>query len=221
MHRSGLLLGMLLMAFSATAQIASIELADKPVPEPITRNLAVENWNNAQKGFKTLSSQAKEFLYWVNLGRTAPQQFWDSAFLPVAAAFPELTGQDARSLYQDLVKTGPLPMFALNANLVASAQAHAADISGNNKPASHNSSDGTNFGVRIKKAGIRFCAGENIAISSHSVLMSVILLYLDIGLPEKGHRKSLLNPNYRETGIGSAVYGKDQFFLVQDLSCAQ
>ena len=75
----------------------------------------------------------------------------------------------------------------------------------------------------MNRAGIKYCANENISISSQSILLSVLLLYLDIGLPNLGHRKALLNPSLVETGIGSASYGKEmgQFFLVQDLACLQ
>ena len=45
--------------------------------------------------------------------------------------------------------------------------------------------------------------------------------YLDMGLPEQGHRKALLDPSLREIGVGSALYGVDQYFLVQDLACSQ
>ena len=53
------------------------------------------------------------------------------------------------------------------------------------------------------------------------VSLSILLLYLDIGVPSLGHRKALLDQNLREIGVGSALYGKDQYFLVQDLACTQ
>jgi hypothetical protein len=221
MLRSSLVFSFLLMFSSAFSQMASIELVVKPVPIPTMRNQEVDHWNNSQKGYEALSQQSKEFLYWVNYCRSNPKQFWDSVFLPVANVFPQLSGSDSKSLYQDLVKTGPLPMFSLNSTLIATAQAHAGDIGSSGKPPSHTSTNGTDFGTRMRNARIRACAGENIAVSSQSVLLSVLLLYLDIGLSEKGHRKSLLNANHRETGIGSAPYGKKQIFLVQDLSCSQ
>jgi len=36
-----------------------------------------------------------------------------------------------------------------------------------------------------------------------------------------GHRKALLDRNLCEIGVGSALYGMDQYFLVQDLACRQ
>lgn len=216
-----LLLFALLLPFISFSQLSTIELLARPVPVPTTRNAAVEKWNHSQASFKELSSQARDFLYWVNYCRRNPMEFWDSVVIPVLQVFPPLNVAEAKSLKTDLIKTGPLPMFALNSTLIKTAQLHASDISAKKAPPSHTSTNGTDFGTRMKIAGIRYCANENIAISSQGSLIAVLLLYLDIGLPELGHRKSLLNPSLVETGVGSASYGKDQFFLVQDLSCTQ
>jgi hypothetical protein len=52
--------------------------------------------------------------------------------------------------------------------------------------------------------------------------MSLVLLYIDYGLPNLGHRKSLLNADYVETGVGVSPYGDtDSIFIVEDFACAQ
>ena len=198
-----------------------IELDAKRVPEPFTRDSVVDRWNLSQPGFEKLPNEAKQLLYWTNYCRNNPQKFWDSAALPVLKTFPELKKTEAESMRSDITHAGQLPMFTLNSLLITTAQSHAADIATKNAPLSHNSTNGTDFGARMKKAGITFCANENIALSSQSVLLSIMLLYLDIGVPNLGHRKTLLDPNLREIGVGSALYGKDQHFLVQDFACAQ
>lgn len=217
-----LVLFLLFFPIFSYSQMASIELVDKPVPQPVSKEEGVLKWNAQQTGYRELTEGSKEFLYWLNFCRSNPERFWDSVIVPVLKAFPNLKGPESESLYKDLVSAGPLPMFALNTTLIKTAQAHAADITAKSAQPGHNSTDGIDFGTRMKRAGIKYCAGENIAITSRQgTLLSVLLLYLDIGLPDKGHRKSLLNPALKETGIGSMPYGKDQFFFVQDLSCAQ
>ncbi len=220
MHRV-LLAFLLFFPFYSFSQMASIELVVKPVPVPSVRNMAVDKWNLLQPGFKTLTPEAQEFLYWVNYCRLEPQKFWDSVLVPVAKVFPALSGAEARSLREDLIKTGPLPMFRLNPRLVNTAQSHADDIAGSRTAPGHTSTNGTDFSTRMRNAGIKNCANENIAVSSQHVLLSVLLLYLDIGLPERGHRKALLNPNLVMVGVGTAPLGKDQHFIVQDLACLQ
>ena len=216
-----LFLSGIFLPFFSFSQMSSIELEVWPVPEPSSRDSIVEKWNRAQPSYKNLSIQAQDFLYWINYCRRNPVDFWDSVVIPILDVFPPLDVAEAKSLKADLIKTGPLPMFALNNALIKTAQFHANDISLKNVTPSHTSTDGTDFGTRMKRAGIMYCANENIAVSSQGSLLAVLLLYLDIGLPNLGHRKSLLNPVLVETGIGSAPYGKDRMFLVQDLSCSQ
>lgn len=203
------------------SQLSVIELEARTIPEPVGRDTVVDQWNFSQPNYPKLPQQARDLLYWTNYSRNNPKKFWDSTVLPILAIFPSLNKQEARSLEQILTRTGSLPMFTLNAQLVKTAQAHAADIAGKNARPGHTSTNGVDFGTRMKLAGIRRCANENISLSSQSILLSVVLLYLDIGLPDLGHRKTLLDASLREIGIGSALYGKDQWFLVQDFACQQ
>lgn len=211
----------LLIPMVSFSQMASIELPSRDVAIPDTRDSLVDRWNESQSGFNYLSSQAREFLYWINYCRRNPEGFWEKVINPNLHTFPDLDGKEAKTLKEDLLRAGPLPMFSLNRALIKTAQLHASDISDKKAAPSHTSTDGTDFGTRIKKAGIRQCANENISVGSQGSLLAVLLLYLDIGLPNLGHRKALLNPTLVETGVGTAPYGNGQFFLVQDLSCAQ
>jgi hypothetical protein len=219
MLRSVLVL-LLIFPLLSYSQMSMIELEVRPIPEPHIDSV-VENWNRSQPGYDKLPLQAKKLLYWTNYSRNNPKKFWDSAMVPLLAIFPPMNKQEAQSLKTDLLRAGSLPMFKLNDALINTAQLHASDI-GNKKAAlSHTSTNGTDFGSRMKKAGIKFCANENISLSSQSILLSTALLYLDIGLSSLGHRKTLLDPNLREIGVGSALYHPDQYFLVQDFACLQ
>lgn len=212
---------LLFIPLLSLSQVSVIELDVRSIPEPVTRDLVVERWNHAQPGYQQLSQQAKDLLYWTNYSRNNPKKFWDSAIVPIVKLFPRLQMPEARSLEQDLAQTGSLPMFTLNRTLVKTAQAHANDMAANKPGISHVSTNGIDFATRMRQAGIRKYASENISISSQGVLLAVVLLYLDIDLPALGHRKTLLDPNLREIGVGAALYGKDQYFLVQDFASQQ
>lgn len=201
MFRSFVLCLLLLPVFGS-AQVAFIELESKTVPEPKVKDTAVENWNRAQPGYDRLSNNAIQ---------------------PILEAFPTLNRNEAVTLKAALMKVGPLPMFVLNKVLVTTAQSHADDIGKKKGPLGHNSTNGANFGSRMTAAGIKYCANENISLCSQSVLLSMVLLYLDIGVADLGHRKTLLNPVLYEIGVGSAQYGKEenQYFIVQDFACKQ
>jgi hypothetical protein len=188
---------------------------------PVLRDQEADAWNNAQPGFSRLPAEAREMLYWTNAARIHPHWFWDSVVVPTLHIFPNLRGRYSRSLMLDLFLKGPLPPFALNGSLIKAAQAHANDIAEHHAPISHFSTNGASFTDRLKKVGIDLftCASENISLSSQSTALAVILLYLDIDIPELGHRKALLDDNLKEIGIGAALYGEDQYFLVQDMAC--
>jgi len=207
-----------LISFS---QMSSVTLSAKPVPFPFTRSASVEKWNQDQPGFNKLTADSKDYLYWVNVCRSDPRTFWDSVVSPILKVFPNLNVAEARSLKKDLIETGPLAMFSLNASLITAAQLHAFDIASKNAVPSHTSTTGIDFATRMKNIGIKYCANENISVNGKGSLLAVVLLYLDIGQPGLGHRKSLLNKELVETGVGTYPYGKNQVFIVQDLSCAQ
>ena len=216
-----ILLFFILLPVFGFSQLTEIELEVKKIPIPQCIDSAVERWNMLQPAFRKLPQQAREMFYWTNFCRNNPRLFWDSAIVPILKLYPKLNRTEAKSLELDLKVAGPLPMFALNNTLIRTAQSHADDIARKKVRPSHNSSDGTEFGARMRAAGIRKCANENIALSSQGVLLSVVLLYLDIDYTNMGHRRTLLDPNLREIGIGSALYGQDQYFLVQDFACSQ
>jgi len=220
MYRS-MVLCLLFIPFFSFSQISTVELQVRPVPKPATLDTDVDSWNRALDGYKKLSGEAKAVLYWTNYCRNNPEKFWDSVVTPLLITFPNLKTPESRSLKTDLLKTGPLPMFTLNATLIGTAQSHANDICRKPSPPSHTSTNGIDFGTRMNNAGIKYCASENMSLGNQDVLLSVLLLYLDIGLPELGHRKTLLNPTLVEMGVDYSDYAKGQFFIVEDFACAQ
>ena len=215
-----LLLFMLLFSFAASAQ-SVVVLEQREVNFNLAPDQEVEEWNTSFKSYPKLSPEEKEILYWTNYSRKNPARFWDSVMVPILATFPQLKGKFARSLQVDLYKAGPLPLLALNDTLIMAARGHALDIGLKTATISHTSTDGTRFADRLQRAGIRNCGSENMSLGGGNVLMSVAMLYLDYGLENLGHRKTLLNPEYISIGIGATPYGGDQLFFVQDFACRQ
>lgn len=205
-----------------SAQMNSVQLEAKPIPKPTKLDTAVFNWNARQPGYTNLNQQGKDFLYWINYSRANPKRFWDSVVAPVIKAFPNLQSSYSQSLKLDLYKSPALPLLRLNPILIKTSQAHATDIGLKKAQPGHTSTDGRSFVDRIKGAGITRCAGENISLGDVDVLMSVVLLYIDYNLPQLGHRKTLLNAEYVETGIGISPYGDTgSIFIVEDFACNQ
>ena len=209
----------LIQVISLHAQLSEVELEVRPVPTPITRDATVLEWNRSFPAFSSLNAREQECLYWVNLTRKNPSFFCDSILTPILAAFPPLRGREATALKKELLAAGSLPMFSPHNLLNSAARAHAKDISSKKAPISHTSTNGNSFSDRMRLAGINTCAGENISLGNQGVLLSVVLLYLDIGITPAAHRQTLLSKQYEHIGLGCVDYGADNFFLVQDFSC--
>src|SRR5215210_1231637 len=94
------------------------------------------------------------------------------------------------------------PPLALNADLQQAAQAHAQDMLARAFFA-HKSPSGTTVRERSRKAGYDWrTIGENIAEGQTSV-NEVMTTWMN----SKGHRENILNPAFRELGVG-LVLGK-------------
>jgi hypothetical protein len=211
---------LLLLPFGAFSQ-SVVTLEQKEIRFNLGRDVEVDQWNSSFKSFNKLSKDEKEILYWTNYSRKDPQRFWDSVMIPVLSAFPQLRGKFASSLQTDLSASSRLPLLALNDTLILSAKSHALDIGLKTANVSHTSTDGTTFSKRLQNVGIRNCGSENMSLGNGDILMSLAMLYLDYGLENLGHRKTLLNPEYISIGIGATSYGREQLFYVQDFACNQ
>lgn len=202
-------------------QIKSIRLQPQDLPAISKNDPQIIEFINHQPDYSELSPELKDFYYLINYARAYPKAFWKEIMQPVLDVYPQFKGSYSKSLETDLNHAPILPFFALNDKLLKTAANHSLDITKNNESPSHISSNGSSFQDRIKKAGIIKCAGENICVGQGDVLFSVFLLYLDYNLPSLGHRKALLNPDFTNVGLGISFFKNQQYFIVQDFSCAQ
>jgi len=186
---------------------------------PVGWDDEVVAFNKSQPNYNKLNNREKEYYYWINYSRKNPDMFWDSICAPIIKKQPSLRTKYAISLKADLIKADALPMFRLNDTLLRTAGSHAKDVAKTKKGISHNSTNGKTFSDRMKEAGIRVCAGENIGMGPDDMIMALFLLYLDQGLPNLGHRKALLNKEYTSIGIGVVQQDKNYVVNVQDFSC--
>jgi uncharacterized protein YkwD len=193
------------------------------IPRPAKVEETVVEWNEGQVGYKSLSSEEQQFYYWVNYSRQNPSRFFDSVIMPISQVYPQLKGKNMESLETDLKNSPSLSLLSLNDALIKMSASHAADITSTDAKPSHNSTDGETFGDRFKKFSLMNCGGENISYGAKDAdpLFMLAILYIDINVPDLGHRKTLLNPNYVNTGISIKTYKNGNVFLVEDFACSQ
>lgn len=198
----------------------TIVLPDKPFNHNHIKDTAVWNTLSRSAGFSQLRPVEQEFFYWVNLLRKNPSSFEVLVLQDFLRQFPQVNAADARSLSKDLraIKTS-LSFLPPDLGLGTMASTHAADLKRRNGIISHTSSAGKNFIQRIKEAGSYKCGAENVFAGTNSPLEAMILLLIDQGVPDKGHRKNLLDPNFNIMGASFMEINPKKVVLVQDFGC--
>ncbi|TAG31348.1 MAG: CAP domain-containing protein [Sphingobacteriia bacterium] len=198
----------------------SVTLISKPFKPNIAESieLLTQLEQNTIYLYSDISTQS--FIYWTNFSRLYPQKFRDSILIPFINEQPAVNGSYSNSLLDELASLDPLPFLMPEQLLTNAASKHAVNIIKNGGRISHQSANGTSFSDRIKLEGIKFCAAENIFNGANNdALVALLLLYLDIGLPNLGHRKNLLNANYTQMGLGLGILPNKYYLIVQDFGC--
>ncbi len=105
--------------------------------------------------------------------------------------------EQALIVANEVRRENQLPELTLDPRITAAAQAHASDMQRRNY-FDHSSPEGESPFQRMEKAGVRFmAAAENIAMGVSDPRRAFAMW-----LNSPGHRRNLLNKNYRRQGIG-------------------
>lgn len=206
---------------SFSQHFGTTRLEVKTLPNLPARDTAVDRLLNTNSLYKSLNSTLKDWFYWTNYSRKNPRRFWDSVVAPIVNLYPETKDSYSASLQKDLFNAASLPLLQPNKTLLNTSYTLAKDLADQKASPSHTSPSGMTFSERMKSAGITNCAGENISFGPSNPVMMLVLLYLDRGVPQLGHRKSLLNPSFTEMGVGTAAYPDNNIIVIQDFGCTQ
>lgn len=222
-HVKQIFLVVILLPFFCRAQhLGSTTLPVKAMPKLPLQNQDVLQYLQSKKEYISLNPVKKEWFYWTSYSRSNPKQFWDSVVFPILTNYPTLNNSYTVSLKNDLYNSAPLSYVKPNSRLLNTSQSFAKELSSKNASPSHTSPSGSSFSDRMKASGISKCAGENISFGPSDPLLMLVLLYIDEGVSDLGHRKALLNPSYVEMGIGIAKYPDNKnSIVIQDFACSQ
>jgi Cysteine-rich secretory protein family len=219
-HVKPLLLICFLLPFFVEAQhMGSTRLEIKELPIPPSREYEIDEYLGQYSPL--LNPSEKDWFYWTNYSRKNPRRFWDSVVAPILKVYPSFRNAYTNSLKEDLYKTAPLPLVKPNNDLAKVAQSLANALAVKKGNPSHTSPNGETFQDRMKSINVKKCAGENISFGISNPVLMLVLLYIDEGVPDVGHRKTLLNPSFVEMGIGISSYPENKYMVVQDFACSQ
>ena len=211
----------LFLPFISFSQMGMTELPAKSFPVFKQTDTEVNHFNRQFPDFESLPAEKKEWFYWTNYSRKNPRLFYDSVIEPLLKDYPSLHTSNVSSLKRDLYKAVSLSMVKPNNQLHKVAQSFANEMAGKNSSPSHISPSGSTFQSRMESIQIKKCAGENLSYGPTNTILMLVLLYIDEGVSNLGHRKTLLDPLFTEMGIGYANYSDGKHLVIQDFSCDQ
>jgi uncharacterized protein YkwD len=103
-----------------------------------------------------------------------------------------------------------LPLLTVNATLTKVARAHSANMAKQEKM--EHVLDGKTPAERVKAAGYDYArVGENVAVGENVSVRRIV----EGWMASKGHRENILEPEYAETGIGTARNDKGEVYYTQ------
>ena len=185
------------------------------VPEWTKEEL--RNANTAGEA-KYLNGEEKDMVIYMNLVRMDGEKFFNTYFQDFVerhnrkmlqySNYNEMkisrTDKYYKSLEKDLKDIKGLPAFWPDEAMSWVARQHAKDMNARNY-ATHNSKDGRTVSDRIGKMYPRKACGENLAFGYASGLDNICMLLLDKGVPNLGHRKIILDTDYKFNFVGISI----------------
>ncbi|MBN2413926.1 CAP domain-containing protein [candidate division KSB1 bacterium] len=160
---------------------------------------------------------ANDILRELNLARQNPAQYaavleqlrplYKGKYLAKPGQVMLVTKEGVKALEEAirfLKKAEPLPALRLSKGMSLAALDHVHE-QGWNGNTGHRGTDGSTPDKRLARYGTwLYTMGENISYGGDNARDVVIDLIVDDGVPDRGHRKNIFNPNFRVVG---AAYG--------------
>ncbi len=113
-------------------------------------------------------------------------------------------------------RTKPIRALTLSPALSRAAREHAREL-GRDGTMSHASRNGASPFDRMDRYGkVRGRSGENIGTGQSGADIAVIDLFVDDGVPSRGHRRNMLDPRFAVVGVGCAPHRAYGVICVMD-----
>ncbi len=187
---------------------------------------------NTAKNVNYLSPIEKEIIYEINLFRSNPSQYAKTYIEPLARNYkgklfyypndkPLKTREGVRALHEcvrELKKEKSLPIMYPSKGLTRAAKDHVIDQSKTGKTG-HIGKDKSDAKERIERYGTwDALIAENIAYGGKSARQVIIYLLIDDGVYNRGHRKNLLQPDFKTVGVSAGKHPVYEEMFVMDFA---
>lgn len=153
----------------------------------------------------------------VNLARMDGHAFKKRIAEPYIKANDKDDDEYVEGLYADLKNTKGLHLLKPLESLHKSAAHHATDM-GTHGGLGHNSTDGTNFTMRIHKFHKPVTVSENISYGYNDAVSIIMEMLIDEGVKEFTHRHNILGKTFHHIGVSIKPHKNMDFNCVMDFS---
>ena len=180
-----------------------------------------------------LTTLEKDVVYEINLFRSNPADYAEKYIAPLAKHYRNtllnypgetvtIRTHEGLSALKECVrvlkKAKPVGILSPNKALSKAARDHQKDQERTGKTG-HTGGDRSDVKERIERYGTwQFTIAENIAYGNSSARQIVIFLLIDDGVRSRGHRKNLLNDNFKTVGIACGEHAKYRTMCVMDFA---
>ena len=150
----------------------------------------------------------------MNLARTSPKEYlslleqfkkyYDGKLLRLPGETPILTKEGTSAVVEairSLRSQKPVSPLSPSKGMTLGAKDHIRDLR-TSGASQHEGSDGSQAWDRVNRYGTwQKIIGENISFGHNKAQNIVMTLMIDDGVPNRGHRKNIFNPDFRVVGV--------------------
>ncbi len=161
-----------------------------------------------------LSPLEKAIIHEINMARKSPRdyasflekwrQYYDGKLLRLPGEKTTVTKEGVIAVNEAIRfnrSTRPVPPLSPSKGMSLAAKDHVKD-QGSSGSTQHKGNDGSQPWDRVNRYGTwQKTIGENISYGSDKARNIVISLMIDDGVPGRGHRKNIFNPDFRVIGV--------------------
>lgn len=171
---------------------------------------------NSARGVSFLSEEEKQVIYYTNLVRINPRLFAETFLMQYLEEYDIKKDKEIKALIKELEFKAKMNILHPSIDLTNLARKHAKDM-GSTGRTGHNSSDGKNFKDRMTEVALVFDGvNENCNYGTEKGLLVFMDLLIDRNVPNYGHRKNILDPAMKFTGVAIEPHKRWGYNCVQD-----